>query len=111
MARIPKRILVHSFQYHEYLKEDRNHKPLYDIPVEVTNCRADFATIYSRDTSEKKIVAECLIFCYNDHTRPFVAFKEQSKIILEGREMVIKKAIPIYEPYTKRLFSYELECL
>lgn len=111
IRRIPKRMLIHSFEYSEYLKEDRNHKATYAAPVTVSSCRADFSTIYSRDSSEKKIVANCLIFCYNGQTSPFVAFKEQSKINLGGRDMIIQKVVPVYEPYTNKLFSYELECL
>ncbi|HEM5582653.1 minor capsid protein [Streptococcus suis] len=111
VRRVPKRMLVHEFEYHEYLQEDRNHKPKYADPVTVKDCRIDFATIYSRDSSEKKIVADCLIFCYNAQTSPFLAFKEMSKIVVSNREMIIKKVVPIYEPYTKKLFSYELECL
>lgn len=111
MLKIAKKLLVHSFEYYEFISANRNHVATYKNPVTIENCRIDFATIYSRDKSQKQVVANMLILCYKDVTVPFIDFKEQSKIVYQDKEYILQKVIPITQPYSKELFSYELEVL
>lgn len=111
MLKMAKKLLVHSFEYHEFIGVNRNHVASYKNPIIINNCRIDFATIYSRDKSQKQVVANMLILCYQGVTTPFIDFKEQSKIIYQDKEYILQKVIPITQPYSNELFSYELEVL
>lgn len=100
--------LIDSFGYREFVKSDRN-GPVYMETQEITKCRINHKSIFSQDSSEKKIVADGKVYCYASATNPFLEFKEQSKIIIDGKERTITKAKRFKEPMVDKVFSYELE--
>lgn len=104
------RWLVDSFGYREYVRSDRN-GPQYLESQEITNCRINHKSIFSQDSSEKKIVADGKVFCYASATEPFLEFKEQSKIMIDGKERTLTKAKRFKEPIANKVFCYELEFL
>lgn len=106
-----KELLVHKFEYYEYLGTDRYHNPSYLEPVVVENVRVDYTKVYSRNREEKKLIATAVIFCYAGLTEPFEDFKEQSKVVFNGKEHTIEQVIPITQPYSADLFAYEVEVL
>lgn len=111
MVKMDKDLLVHSFEYHEYLGTDRYHNPQYADAVTVDSVRIDYTKVYSRNKEEKKLIASAVIFCYAGLTKPFKDFKEQSKVVFDGKEHTIEQVIPITQPFSSELFSYEIEVL
>lgn len=109
MIRIDPNVLVHEFEYHEYTGQDRFKQPNYDEPLTVSKVRVDESSVFSRDGDQKRILANAVIFVYNGYSEPFVEFKEQSKIVFNGKDYLLSKVIPIAEPYSDKLFSVELE--
>lgn len=103
--------LIDSFEYYSYEGMDDYGKPFYGEPKKVEKVRIDRSVLFSRDSTETKIVADGIIFCFASATTPFFEFKEQSKVDYDGRERIIKKVVPNYEPDTKTLWSVELEVL
>ena len=82
MPKPPKKFLVDSFEYKEYLGEGDWNKPVYNG----------------------------LIFCYHGLTMPFPEFKEQSLVIYDGKEHVITKIDTVIEAYqAATIYSYEIE--
>ena len=103
--------LVDSFVYYEYLKNDEFGKSIYSDPVTINNVRVDYSTQFTRDKTESKVIANAVIFCFASATTPFLAFKEQSKVTMDGKEYVIQKVVTNKEPYNDTLWSYELEVI
>lgn len=109
--KMDQRVLVDSFSYAEYVDTDRYNQPVYKSPVEVSNCRIDRNSVYSKQSNNTTVVADAVIFCYADGTVPFTDFKEQSKVVFDGKEHVIVKAVRVTNPYTSEAFAYELEVI
>lgn len=105
----PKKFLIDSFEYKEYLGQGDYNEPKYRKSQLVNFCRIDRSPQYTANTSGKQLLFNAVIFCYKELTDFMGPYKEQGLIIFDGQEHTITKAIPIYEPYTKELYSYELE--
>lgn len=103
--------LIDQFIYFKFLKVDNYSNPIYDLPIIINNVRIDRTTLFSRDSAETKVIADGIIFCFASATTPFFQFEEQSKVVYDGKELIIKKVIPNYEPDSNNLWSYELEVL
>lgn len=108
---IPKWTLIHTVDYAEYGTIDDFGNSTLAEPVTITNVRVDETTVFSRDGTQNKIVANAVIFVDAVHSKPFTAFTEQSQIIFKGREMVIQKVVPCYQPSSDEIHHYELEVL
>lgn len=104
-------MLVNQIEYKEIDGTDRARQPKYKEAVIIDKCRVDYAMVYNKTTNDKTLVANAIVFCYRDLTTPFIDFKEQSLIVVEGREHVIQKVIPIQSPFLKEKIAYELEVL
>lgn len=106
-----KQVLVHEFEYHEYVSTDRSHNAVYKKPETVKHCRVDYTSVYSRNNQEKVLEANGIIFCYAEHTTPFKMYKKQSKVVINGQEHIIEKVVPVSHPYSSELFAIELEVI
>lgn len=109
MIKVDKRMLVHSFDYKEIEGKDRNHQPTYKPTQTVIHCRIDTTDGYSRDKAQKENNTQAVIFCYATYTKPFIEFKRQSLVTIDGETYTINKVIPLTDPYKSTLFAYELE--
>ncbi|MGK0551053.1 putative minor capsid protein [Enterococcus faecalis] len=109
MPKPPKKFLVDSFVYREYLGEGDYNKPIYGNYIAISDCRIDRTPQYTAGTNGKQLLYNAVIFCYNGLTSPLESFKEQSLVIYDGKEHIITKAIPVTEAYTNEIYSYELE--
>lgn len=105
---VPKNMLVDSFVYKEYGGKDRNHAPVFKEGVTVEFVRINRKRTYHRDSSESSVRHEAKIFCYEEHTEPFVAFKEQSKVIFDNKEYIIADIDTFTEPFSNNQAIYEL---
>ena len=108
MTKPPKNFCIESFIYKEFESDGWN-GPVYKKGVLVEHCRIDRGSQYSSTTSGKQLLYNALIFCYEGITTPMPEFKEQSILVIDGKEHKVTKVIPIYEAYQPILYSYELE--
>lgn len=111
MLKVPKSVLVDEFEYREYESIDRNKKPVYGEVQAIKFVRIDRQTVFSRDTNDSKILANAVIYCYADHTKPFVEFKERSLVTYDGKEYTLVKVIPIKHWALNKVWAYELEVI
>ncbi|EMF0102441.1 putative minor capsid protein [Enterococcus hirae] len=109
MLKPPKKFLVDSFIYREYLGEGDYNKPIYGDYATIENCRIDRGSQYTFSTSGKQLLYNAVIFCYEGLTTPLPTFKEQSLVIYDGKEHVIIKVDTVIDAYSKTIYSYELE--
>ncbi len=109
---LPKSWLIHQIIYEGYTgKKDALQKPIYDTPIIINHVRYDQSTVFSRDGSQTKIVAEGVIFVDAVNSSPVPNFIEESKITFDGRQLMIKKVIPLYYPTSEKVHHYELEVI
>lgn len=109
MPKPPKEFCVDSFQYKEYVGENKWSEPEYASPVLIERCRIDRTAQYTSTTSGKTLLYNAVVFCYEGITTPLPAFKNESVLVFDGQEHVVTKVIPIYEAYSATIYSYELE--
>lgn len=108
---LPERWLIHQIVYEKYAGKDDLQKPIYDAPTIINHVRYDQSTVFSRDSSQTKIVAEGIIFVDATNSSPIPKFKEESKITFDGRSLTLKKVIPCYYPTSEKVRHYELEVI
>ena len=108
---IPKWKLPHTIDYMEAAETDDFGNSTFAESVTIEYVRVDETTVFSRDGTQNKIVANAVIFVDAVHSKPFTAFVEQSQIIFKEREMVIQKVIPCYQPSSDEIHHYELEVI
>lgn len=109
---LPKSWLIHTITYEGILAEKDDYgNPQYADPVEIKHVRYDPTTVFSRDSTQSKIVAEGIIFVDAVNSSPVPTFVEESTIIFEGRELTVKKIIPCYHPTKNIVHHYELEVI
>lgn len=109
---LPKSWLIHTITYKEILDEKDDYgNPAYVKPIDIEFVRYDPTTVFSRDNTQSKIVAEGVIFVDAVNSSSIPDFKEESIIIFEGRELVLKKIIPCYHPNENKIHHYELEVI
>ena len=105
----PKEFCIDSFEYKEYLGENNWSEPEYAETIMIEHCRIDRGAEYTSTTSGKQLLYNAVVFCYEGITTPLPAFKAESILHFDGIDHKLVKVIPIYEPYSKTIYSYELE--
>lgn len=109
---LPKSWLIHTISYEAYTgKKDDFQNPIYDKPVTVKHVRYDNSTVFSRDNTQTKVLAEGIIFVDAVNSNPVPEFKEQSKITFNDRCLTLKKVVPCYYPEKNAVRHYELEVI
>ena len=107
---LPKSWLIHTIEYKAFTgQKDEWGKPVYAEPVTINFVRVDESTVFSRDTTQTKIVANAVIFVDILNSNPVPVFKEESKIAFNGKDLTLKKIIPCYHPQQNEIHHYELE--
>lgn len=109
MPKVPKEFCIDDFIYKEYIGENNWSEPEYKPGTIIKNARIDRGSEYSSSSSGKQLLYHAVVFCYEGITTPIPTFKEQSLLVFDGKDHVITKVIPIYEAYSNKLYSYELE--
>lgn len=108
---IPKIMLPHTIVYRAYNGTDDFGSTIYGNPVTIERVRIDETTVFSRDGTQTRIVANGVIFIDAVNSTLFLNFEEQSLVIFNNREFVIQKVIPCYQPFSAAIHHYELEVL
>ena len=112
MKKPPIETMIDSFVYHEYISDDGDWgKPEYAEPVTINKCRIDRGSQYSNSASGKQLLYSGLLFCYTDMTTPCLEFKEQSKIVYDGKEHIVTKVITVMEACENKVYCHELEAV
>ena len=109
MITVDPKMLVHEFDYHAYTGEDRYHQPTYDSPKTIRHCRVDYVSQFRKTSEAESINLYAVIFCYAGYTDPFPQFAEKSKVTIGGEDLTIERVLPLTQPFSTDLFSYELE--
>lgn len=109
---LPKKWLIHEIEYRGFKgKNDWGEDEFYE-PVTIQNVRFDDSTVFSRDQTQTKILAEAVIFVDAKHSRPLPEqFTEQSKVSFRGKEYTVQKVVPCYHPTKNKIHHWELEVL
>lgn len=109
---LPKSWLIHSIIYEGATGEkDDFGKLTYEDPVTIKHVRVDESTVFSRDGTQTKIVAEGVIYVDAVHSKPLPSFKEESKIDFNGRKFTLKKVVTLYQPKSDEVHHWELEVI
>ncbi len=111
MPKPPHDFLIDSFIYKEYEKSNGGWtgESNYKEPVKISLSRIDRGAKYSSSASGKQLLYNAVVFCYGGMTTPLPEFKTQSILHFDGIDHTVTKVIPIYEAYSKTIYSYELE--
>lgn len=110
VMKLPKEFCIDEFVYEAYANDDERYsEPVFDEPLNITNCRIDRGAEFTAQVSGKQLLYNAVIFCYAGITTPLPKFKTQSKVHFDNQEHRIVKVIPVYEPFANKLYAYELE--
>lgn len=110
---LPKRWLIHSIIYEGFTDEkDDFQKPVYDDPVTIDYVRVDDETVFSRDSTDTKILANAIIYVDAKHSTNLPEeFKEESIITFNSKPYVLQKVIETYHPTKNKVHHWELEVI
>jgi len=108
---LPKRWLIHEMDYYPPTEEDSWGNIIKPDPIRIKYVRYDNSTVFSRDSTQTKIVADGVIFVDAKHSSPIPKFKEDTKVRIDDRELTIKKIIPCYHPTKNEVHHWELEVI
>lgn len=110
---LPRSWLIHDIIYKQKLDgKDDYGNPLHAEPIIIKHVRFDQSTVFSRDNTQSKIVADAVIFVDARNSEPIPdEFVEESIIIFDGKEHVLKKIVPCYHPKGDIVRHWELEVI
>lgn len=110
---LPKSWLIHDIIYEEKLSDkDSYGNPLYADPVTIKHVRFDDSTVFSRDTTDTKIVANAIVFVDSTNSTNLPKhFVEESKITFNSKGYTLKKVVDCYYPTKNEIRHWELEVI
>lgn len=110
---LPKSWLIHTIIYEEKLPgKDSHGNPLFASPITIEYVRFDDETVFSRDATNAKILANAIVFVDTTHSTNLPNnFVEESKITFNGNDYVLKKIVDCYYPDKNEIRHYELEVI
>lgn len=112
VPQLPKSMLVHSIVYEQYAGRNKYGDHDYEPPVTIENVRFDDATVFSRDATDTKILANAVIFVDAKNSKNVPKrFIEQSKITFKNKTYTLKKVVDCYHPFKNEIHHYELEVI
>ena len=108
---LPKQWLIHEIKYEKYTgNRDSYGNLIFDDPITIKFVRVDNETVFSRDTTDTKIVANAVVFVDSTHSTNLPEkFVEESKITFNDKVYTLKKVIEAYHPTKNKIRHYELE--
>lgn len=109
---LPKSWLIHQIIYEGYTGEkDDWQNDVYEAPITINYVRFDDSTVFSRDNTQTKVLANAVIFVDAKNSDPVPEFKEQSRITFNSEKYVINKVVPCYFPNKNKIHHWELEVI
>lgn len=99
MRPIPKRLLIHSIEYHKRIKDSRYGEG-YEDPVTINFVRIEISYNVKKSASNEEKLFKGLLFIDAVNSSPMIEPKKESKITFdegnEKREMFVQNVKPIY---------------
>lgn len=92
---IPKKMLIHSIQYEEYIGDERWGDKWAD-PVTINHVLVQPATSLSRGSNSEDVVAQHVLYIDRKHSSKFPHMTEKSKVTFEGDTWEVHKVNPYY---------------
>lgn len=109
---LPKSWLIHDIIYEGYAgRSDDWGNDKFEEPITIKHVRFDDATVFSRDNTQTKVLANAVVFIDSKYSTPIPDLKEQSKVTFNGKEFVIQKVVPCYYPDKNAIHHFELEVI
>ncbi|OOR18164.1 MULTISPECIES: putative minor capsid protein [Bacillus cereus group] len=95
---IRRSLLIHTIEYFEYKGEDDtwSGSDNYEPAVTIERVRVEPKNTVVSNGNGESLVTNTLLFHDSVHSTP-VVFKEKSKVIFNGKEMIVKKAAEFYD--------------
>ncbi|QIW21328.1 putative minor capsid protein [Bacillus thuringiensis] len=105
---IRRSLLIHTIQYLEYKGEDDTWggSDNYAPAVMIKRVRVEPKKNVVSNGNGESLVTNTLLFHDSVHSTP-VTFKEKSKVIFNGKEMIVKKVAEFYD----RAFLHHVEVM
>ncbi|MBC2004642.1 minor capsid protein [Listeria booriae] len=110
---LPSSWLIHSVIYEGYTGDkDSWGNPAYEPGKIIAHVRVDLNTVFSRDSTQKQVVADGIIFIDSTNSEGTPdKFVEESRITFDGKEYTLKKVIPCYKVESNEIRHWELEVI
>lgn len=110
---LPKNWLIHTIIYEEHTgRKDSYGNPVYEPPVAIAKVRFDDSTVFSRDSTDTKVLANAVIFIDSKNSENVPEkFVEESKITFNSKKYTLKKVIDCYYPHKDEIRHFELEVI
>lgn len=109
---LPKKWLIHEIEYEGYTEQkDDWGNDKFEEPITIKYVRFDDSTVFSRDNTQTKVLANAVIFIDSKYSTPIPDLKEQSKVTFNGKDYVIQKVLPCYYPDKNAIHHFELEVI
>ncbi|MEH7236757.1 putative minor capsid protein [Bacillus sp. JJ1562] len=109
---LPKVWLIHEIIYEGFTGEkDDWGNDAYEQPLTIKHVRFDDKTVFSRDNTQTKVLANGVTFVDAKNSSPTPDFKEQSKVKFNEKDYVIQKVVPCYYPNKNEIHHWELEVI
>lgn len=106
---IPRRLLVHSVEYQEYLGSGRNGDTYADkVIIQRVLIQPSFQVKRTVMGDDRQIKA--VIFIDQKHSKPFIEMKPKSKIHYKGKDWIVNACSPIYA-FSTTPHHYEVELI
>ncbi|PFW65284.1 putative minor capsid protein [Bacillus sp. AFS075034] len=94
---IRRALLIHTVEYREYIGEDAwGGSDNYAAPVTLERVRIEPKRTVSPSGNGESVVMKTLLFHDAVHSTP-ITFKEKSKIIFNGKEMIVNEINEYYD--------------
>lgn len=109
---LPKAWLIHAITYTPPAEKDDWGNQIDPKPVTMEFVRFDDSTVFSRDNTQTKILADAIIFVDATHSTNIPdKFVQESKITFKGKDYTLKKDVPCYYPNKDEVRHWELEVI
>ncbi|MCT8138641.1 minor capsid protein [Anaerobacillus sp. CMMVII] len=106
---IPKKLLIHTVKYEEYLGSSRNGDIYADeITVNHVLIHPSFQVKRTIMGDDRQIKA--VIFIDHKHSKPFAEMKPKSKVHFKGKDWIVNACAPIYA-FSTTPHHYEVELI
>lgn len=109
---LPKSWLIHDIIYEGYTgRSDDWGNDKFEEPITIKHVRFDDSTVFSRDNTQTKVLANAVVFVDVKNSYPIPEFKEQSRVTFNSKVYIVQKVVPCYYPTKNAVRHYELELI
>lgn len=114
LPRIPKRLCNQSIVLHIANGEEDDYSKQKTVDMPVNNVLVQPQTIYSGSNNSRTITANAIVFLFAQISDPLPQITPDwigTHLTFEDRDYTITNIVDNREPYSNKVYSYELEVL